>query len=880
MPARSAARPAGPAPPGGLTTAEAAARLAAEGENRLAEARAPSAWKLLARQFNSLMMWVLLGAVVVSLVLRDWVEAAGIGAIILLNACAAALQEWKAESALLALRALAAPRTTVVRDGRPVVLPTREVVRGDLLLLEAGDVVGADARLIEAASLETNEALLTGESLPVSKRAAALRTDIPASAPGAPEERTGVVFAGTSVTRGQGRAVVTATGMATEFGRIAGLLQQAEGGVTPLQRRLDRVSRHLLVLCAAIVALIFALGLARGDRPFDLLLAALSLAVAAVPEGLPTVVTLALAAGVQRMARRRALVRHLAAVETLGTAQVICSDKTGTLTTGELRVRALWMPGDGGPEVRRRLRHAAAACNDADLRPGDEGPVIVGDPTEGALLLDAAADGWSRADIEIAEPRLLVIPFESERKRMAIVRSSGQGAVVFVKGAPEVVLPRCARFLRETGTSPLDAETQARVLDTTHRMAADALRVLAFAVRPLPPSAAVHALDADGLEQDLTFLGLAALADTPRPEARESVARCGAAGVRVVMITGDHPVTAAAIARELGILPGGDAGAAAVLDGRGLDALDDDGLALAAERTAVYARVTPTHKLRLVRALKRRGLVVAMTGDGVNDAPAIREASVGIAMGRTGTEVTRQAADIIVTDDNFATIVNALEEGRRIFDNIQRALLYLLAGNLGEVLVMLVAALAGWPVPLLPVHLLWVNFVTDGFPALALATEPVHPDALRRPPRRADAEFADPPFLRRLALAGSLIALVSLAGFRIGFREGDAGAARALGFAVLVTSHITWAFAARSRSRTSFGLGVFSNLRLLLVLAATLLVQVLLQSHAATAAFFGLPPLSAGGWLRAVALGLVPVTIIELSKLMPRGDGAGRRSAE
>ena len=861
----------------GLSSAEAAIRLAAEGKNRLAEARAPSAWRLFGRQFGSLMMWVLLGAVAVSLVLRDWVEAAGIAAIMVLNAIVAALQEWKAESALAALRAMAAPRTTVVRDGRPMVVPTSEVVRGDLLLLEAGDVVGADARLVEAASLETNEALLTGESLPVSKRVEP--PDAEAGAPGAaraPEDRPCLVFAGTSVTRGQGKAVVTAIGMDTEFGRIAGLLQETKPDATPLQRRLDRVSRRLLVLCGGIVLVIFVLGLVRGEAVFDLLLAALSLAVAAVPEGLPTVVTLALAVGVQRMARRRALVRHLAAVETLGTAQVIASDKTGTLTTGELRVRSLWMPDGAGPEVRRRLRHAAAACNDADLRPGEQGPVMIGDPTEGALLLEAAADGFRRADIEIAEPRLLVIPFESERKRMAIVRRSGSVATVFVKGAPEVVLPRCTHVLLETGTARLDMATRTRVHDTTHRMAAQALRVLAFAERPMTAADAAHPHGADDLEHDLIFLGLLALADTPRPEAREAVARCAAAGVRVVMITGDHPITAAAIARELGILAREHTGPdGLVLDGRSVDAMDDDSLGVAARHAVVYARVTPAHKLRIVRALKRRGNVVAMTGDGVNDAPAIREASVGIAMGRAGTEVTRQAADIIVTDDNFATIVNAVEEGRRIFDNIQRALLYLLAGNLGEVLVMLAAALCGWPVPLLPVHLLWVNFVTDGFPALALATERVHEHALRRPPRRADAEFADPPFLRRLALAGTLIALVSLAGFGIGFRDGDAGAARALGFAVLVTSHVTWAFAARSMSRTHFGLGVLSNLRLLLVLAATLLLQVVLQSHAASAALFGLPPLPPDRWILAVALGLVPVTVIELSKLVKRTDGIG-----
>jgi Ca2+-transporting ATPase len=848
----------------GLSSAEASARRAAEGANRIDAAPSPSAWRLLARQFKSLVMGILLAAAVLSLVLRDWLEAAAILAIVLLNALVACLQEWKAETALHALQDLAAPRTTLLRDGRPIVLPTSEVVRGDLMLLEAGDIVGADARLLDAAALETNEALLTGESLPVSKRAG----------PGSgPADRAGCVYAGTSVTRGQGRALVSATGMATEIGGIARLLETAHSGATPLQLRLDRVSRRLLFLCGGIVVAIFTLGMARGEGAFDMLLAALSLAVAAIPEGLPTVVTLALAVGVQRMARRRALVRQLAAVETLGAAQVVASDKTGTLTTGALRVRRLWMPDGAGAAVRRRLRHAAAACNDATLRGDPAEPVIVGDPTEGALLLDAAADGWIREAIEIAEPRLLVVPFESERQRMAIARRGEDGVTFYVKGAPEVILPRCTRVLREEGPAALGAEESARALAETHAMASAALRVLALAERRLGAAA----IDAEAAEGDLTFLGLLGLADVPRPDAREAVARCLGAGVRVVMITGDHPVTAAAVARELGILDEGDPGRPdGLLDGAALDRLNDAALAEVARHTVVYARVTPAHKLRIVRALKRRGLIVAMTGDGVNDAPAIREASVGIAMGRTGTEVTRQAADIIITDDSFATIVDAIEEGRRIFDNIQRALLYLLAGNLGEVLVMLAAAILGWPLPLLPVHLLWVNFVTDGFPALALATERVHADALRRPPRPPDAEFADPPFLRRLALAGSLIALVSLAGFAIGWGGHDAGAGRALGFAVLVSSHVTWAFAARSRSRTQFGLGVFTNLRLLLILAATLAVQVLIQSQAAPAALFGLPPLDAGQWLVATVLGLVPVSVIEISKLLAR---AGRRPA-
>ena len=855
----------------GLSSAEAAARLAASGPNVLREPPSPSPLTILGRQFQGLVMWVLVGAVVLSAVLGDWVEAAAIAALLVLNGFVGFLQEWRAESALAALRSLGAPRATVLRDGRASVVPAREIVRGDLMLLEAGDLVAADGRVVESASLETNEALLTGESLPASKRR------VPDGTADEEEARAGSVFAGTSVARGQGRAVVTATGMDTELGRIAHLLESAERGRTPLQRRLDQVSRRLILLCAAIVVAIFALGLWRGEPLFDMLLTALSLAVAAIPEGLPTVVTLALAVGVQRMARRQALVRNMAAVETLGTAQIICSDKTGTLTTGELRVRSLWMPGGDADHLRRRLRHAAAAASDAEVRGEPERPVIVGDPTEGALLLDAEADAIRRPEIETAEPRVLVVPFDSERKRMSIVRRSNGGLVVYVKGAPEAILPLCARAAQDGGESPFDESQQRQALAQTRRFAAGALRVLAIAERRLPAGALPESVDPAAIEADLTFLGLAALADAPRPEAREAVRRCEAAGIRVVMITGDHPVTGAAVARELGILKeAGGEEPGRILDGRALDALDDEGLAAAAARVAVYARVTPAHKLRIVRALKRDGFVVAMTGDGVNDAPAIRESSVGIAMGRSGTEVAKQAADIVVTDDNFASIVNAVEEGRRIFDNIQRTLLYLLAGNLGEVLVMLVGVLAGWPVPFLPVHLLWVNFVTDGFPALTLATEAVHPEALRRPPRPADAEFADAAFLRRAALAGSCIALAALAGFWIGWQGQDAPRGRALAFATLVLSHVTWAFAARSRSRTFFSLGAFSNLRLLIVVGATLLIQGAVQSVPAVARLFSLPAMAWSEWLIAAALGLLPVTIVEVSKLARRASPAAR----
>ena len=834
--------------PAGLSAAEAARRLAAEGPNRLEEVPPPSLAALFARQFRGLVIWVLLGAAAVSLALRDWPEAIAIVGIVLLNAVVGVSQERRAESALAALRTMTAPRARVVRDGHSVMVPSETIVRGDLLVVEAGDVVAADAEVVESADLHVNEAIVTGESLPVRRREG---------------DR---LLAGTAVTRGQGRAVVTATGMATEMGRIARMIETAGQDATPLQRRLDAVSRHLVLLAGGIVAVVFVLGVLRGVPLVEMVLAALSLAVAAIPEGLPAVVTLALAVGVQRMARRRALVRRLPAVETLGSAQLVATDKTGTLTVGRLEVRRTWTP-DGDA---RRLLHAAAACNDAELN----GDVAVGDPTETALLVAAAALGIDRRDIEAAEPRVGEVPFDSSRKRMAVGRRTGGAVTAYVKGAPEVILPRC------TG-APADAAA------TVDAFARDALRVLAVAVRDLPGGV----WRPEEADRDLTLVGLVGLADAPRPEAADAVARCRAAGVRVVMITGDHPATAAAVAREVGILEEGDE----VLTGADLDRLDEAGLDRAIGRAAVFARVLPEHKLRIVRAVKRAGLVVAMTGDGVNDAPAVREASVGIAMG-SGTEVTKQAADIVVTDDNFASIVNAIEEGRRIFDNIKKTLLYLLAGNAGEILVMLLAALVGLPLPLLPVQILWVNLVTDGLPALALATERVEPEALTRPPRRLDDGFADARFVRRLVLAGAAIGLVSLLGFWLGYRSsGDADEGRSLAFAVLVVSHVIWALAARSWTRVALGPALFTNARLLAVVVGTLVLQVLVESVPAVAAFLGVDALDLDDWLLAGGLGLVPAVAVDLSKGIERwrasretprlrrrpfrGTGPGRRAA-
>jgi Ca2+-transporting ATPase len=775
------------------------------GANEIRRAPRPSRAKMLLRQFASPLVWLLLAAAAVSGALGEIADAVAISVIVIANAVVGFFQEHRAENALEALRALTAPRARVRRDSRQVVIAAAEVVPGDILLLEAGDVVAADARLLEAHRLSTNEAPLTGESAAVDKTARPAAADAPLA------ERHDFVFLATSVATGTGVAEVTATGMATELGKVATLLAGAEETTTPLQARLARVSRVLLLLCLGIVAVTAAVGLARGRSWLEVFMSAVSLAVAAVPEGLPAIVTIALAIGVQRMAERNVLIRRLPAVETLGSATVICTDKTGTLTTGVMTVRELW-----GAD-HQALLSAAAACCDAEL--ADDRRTGIGDPTEIALLAAAAERGIERAAIERERPRRHENPFDSDRKRMSIGRADG---VLYVKGAPEVLLPLCTAGT--AGAAEANAE-----------MASRGLRVLAVAV----------GTGAD--ERDLRMLGLAAIADPPRSEAIEAVAAARTAGIRTVMITGDHPVTAHAIARELGIIRDGED---------------------AAER--VHARATPEQKLAIVRGWKQRGAVVAMTGDGVNDAPALREAHIGIAMGKTGTEVTREASDMVLADDNFASIVAAVREGRGIFDNIRKTLVYLLTGNAAELAIMLAAAVAGLPLPLLPLHLLWVNLVTDGLPALALVMDPPDPDALRRPPRSpGEAMLGRPEWVGVMAV-GALEAAIVLGVFVGALRTADVGVARALAFDTLVVSELFRAFASRSPTRLFGQVGVFTNLRLVAVVAVSLLVQFSLHQLPALGRLFQLPILSAGDRLLPLLLGLVPVTAVELGKLARR----------
>ncbi len=790
----------GTAAPAGLSTSEARERLARDGPNELARHEGTPWWRTLLGQFGSPVIWLLLAACGISAALGEWIDAAAIGAIVLLNGLVGFFQEFRAEKAVFALRAMTAPRARVLRDGQAAILPAAEVVKGDALLLEAGDLVAADARLLQAHALRTAEAALTGESAPVDKRAGAAAGAVLA-------EREGDVFLGTSIVNGTGLAEVTAIGMATELGKIAHLLSTAEETETPLEHQLAKVSRTLLWLCVGIVAIVAALGALRGLGWMEVFLSAVSLAVAAVPEGLPAIVTIALSVGVQRMAGRNVLVRHLPAVETLGCATVICTDKTGTLTTGTMKVIQLW-----GEDHEKTLA-AAAACCDADLASS------VGDPTELAILSAAADHGISREAIERDNPRVEVHPFDSERKRMSIFRSDAR---LYVKGAYELLAPLCIAGLEGSAA----ASTQ---------LASRGLRVLGVAVGP------------ERAERGLRLLGLVGIADPPRSEAIAAIAAAKEAGIRTVMITGDHPATASAIGRQLG-LPADETG----------------------PQRSIHARASPEEKLQIVRAWKRSGAVVAMTGDGVNDAPALRESHIGIAMGKGGTEVTREAADVVLTDDNFASIIAAVREGRGIFDNIQKTVLYLLAGNTAELLVMLVSAAAGWPLPLMPLHLLWVNLVTDGLPALALVVDPPATDAMKRPPRRPGAPMLGRHEWITVVLTGTLEATAVLGVFVWALAARNLDEARSLAFATLVISELFRSFAARSTTRVFWETGVFSNLLLLAVVVVSLLMQLGLHGLPITQRIFGLFPFTFEDALIAVGVGLVPTTVLELRKLARR----------
>jgi len=830
----------------GLAAAEATRRLQEQGPNQLTEPRGKSLWRLFAEQFKGVVIWVLIAAAVISGVMGELIDAVAIAAIIVLNAVLGFVQESRAEHSLAALRRMSSPVCRVLRDGHLVSIDTHELVTGDVIVVEAGDRIPADARILSATpNFACEEASLTGEAAAIRKDGATLQDQTTSIA-----DRTNMLFTGTSVVEGKAQAVVTTTGMQTELGCIAGMIQQIPEESTPLQRKLDILGRQLVIVSLGLVAIVFATEMLHGGGFMNTLLVAVSLAVAAVPEGLPAVVTIALAMGVQRMARRHALVRKLHSVETLGATTVICTDKTGTLTRNEMTVCTVVTPDAtyavtgigydpsgaiqlGGedidpstrPDLMAALR-ASVLCNGAELSHDDHGTwSVVGDPTEAALLVAAQKSGVDPASVWEDQPLVAELPFDARRKCMSMIRrDNGGGPVVYAKGAPDVVLGFCPTALVDGTVVPMNEILRGRILASNEALAGQALRVLAVARRTLEDDGGTFA--PESVERDMTFLGLMAMMDPPRDEARTAMAECADAGIRTIMITGDHKATAVAIARDLGFYHEDSR----ALTGRELDELSDEAFDEQLPMIAVYARVAPEHKLRIVRAWRKRGEIVSMTGDGVNDAPAIKEADIGVAMGITGTDVTKEVADMVVTDDNFASIVAAVEEGRAIYDNILKFVHYLLSCNLGEIILMFLASVLGQPAPLIPVQILWMNLVTDGLPALALGVDPAADGLMTRPPRKPDAPLLSRTRRIILLVQAFSIGLCSLSAFAFVLRVEQASPTRArtMAFTVIVLAELFQAFNARSLRQSVFSPHLHANWKLVLAALGALALQLLL----------------------------------------------------
>ena len=861
-------------PDQGLSQGEGARRLAGYGENKLEKAKPPGLLRQVLAQLRDPMILVLLAAAALSFFAgggQDWLDTAIILLIVVFNTVISVSQEDNARKALEALEKLAAPRARVLREGVERRLESTHLVPGDILLLEAGDYVPADGRILWAAGLQTDESAMTGESLPVHKRAGdGLPPDTPLA------ERKNMVIGGTVVTGGRAKVVVTATGMQTEMGKIAGLLLRQGQGETPLQRKMKEVSRVLSLVCVGVCAVMFGVGMLQHRDILDMFLTAVALAVAAIPEGLPAIVTIVLAVGVGRMARRNAIIKRLPAVETLGCASVICSDKTGTLTKNQMTVLEVWTP---APAHRDRALTLGTLCGDAQEGPGG----YIGDPTETAIAQAAAQAGLEKATLERDMPRRGEAPFDSVRKRMATCHALPNGeALVAVKGAPEAVLARCTHLLGAQGPRPLTDGDRRRIAQVGGDLAGQALRVLAVAQRLQP--ALPKSMAAEGLEAELTFVGLIGMMDPPRPEVRQAVDRCAGAGIRPVMITGDHKDTAVAIAKQLNIYRPGDK----AIDGAGLDFLPQETLEEEIEAFSVYARVTPEHKMRIVQAWQRRGHVVAMTGDGVNDAPALKAADIGCAMGKTGTDVAKGAADMILTDDNFATVVAAVEQGRGIYANIRKAIHYLLSCNIGEILTIFLATLL--PVsqaPLSPVQLLWLNLVTDSLPALALGMEPVEKTAMTQPPRGKEEPLFSRAFSRRLAWQGALVGGITLLAYGLGFHlTGTFAVANTMAFATLTFSQLFHAFDVRSETTPLFRLGVLSNKAMNKAFLAGAALQAAVLLAPPLQGVFAVVPMDLAQWGIVLGLALTPLVVCEAAKLLrPKGRkkspaGAARGARE
>lgn len=843
----------------GLTTADAQQRLAEHGPNTIPGKRRRSLTVMLLRQFADFMIVVLLVAALISGIIGEPQDTIAILVIVLLNAIIGAVQEFRAERAVAALRQMAAPEAQVLRDGQLVTLVASELVPGDVVLLEAGNVVPADLRLLEVEEMQADESALTGESHPVDKQQARLtKTDLPIG------DRKNLAFKSSLITRGRGKGVVVATGLDTEIGRIAELLRGEARVKTPLQVRLTRFGRYLALAILAICFVVFAAGLLQGQPVLLMLLTAVSLAVAAIPEALPAVVTISLALGAHKLIRHNALVRNLPAVETLGSVTYICADKTGTLTQNRMTVelffaageRHLSLPNPGANVAWAELGQALALNNDVAEKDGEP----AGEPTELALFEAAHKAGFDKATLEQAKPRLAAIPFDSKRKQMTTLHRSPEGVIAYIKGAPERVLAQCSKAVRTDG--PMVFEPEA-VLAEAEQLANEGYRVLALAKREF--TVLPEPLIPENTEQDLTFLGLVALIDPPRPEVLQAVADCLTAGITPVMITGDHPGTAMAIARRLGITDNDKT----VLTGNELAEMPDDAFARVAESIRVYARVSPEQKLRIVKALQLNGEFVAMTGDGVNDAPALKRAGIGVAMGQKGTDVAREAADMVLLDDDFSTIVRAIQAGRRIFDNIRKFIKDTMSSNSGEIWTLFLAPFLGLPIPLLPIHILWINLVTDGLPGLAFTAEPAEPDIMRRAPRPPEESIFAHGMWQHIVWVGLFVGGISIASLAWAVSRG-VEYWQTVVFTVLTVSQLFHSLAVRSERISLFRIGLLSNLPMLGAVMLTLLLQMGVIYVPALNTIFHTQPLPMFDLAVCLVLSSLVLVAVEIEKWLVR----------
>ncbi|KYO65865.1 calcium-transporting P-type ATPase, PMR1-type [Thermovenabulum gondwanense] len=874
----------------GLSTDEAEKRLEKFGYNELIGKKGPTIFEMLLSQFKDFLVLILIAASIISVFMGEITDSIVIILIVVLNAVIGVIQEYKAGKAMEALKKMAAPEARVIRDGSIKTVPSRELVPGDIVLLEAGNYVPADLRLVESLNLKIDEAALTGESVPVEKNAnIVFNEEIPLG------DRKNTAFMGTVVTYGRGKGVVVSTGMHTEIGMIAKMLESYDEEETPLQKKLQELGKVLGIVSLLICGFVFLIGVYRGIPLLEMFMTSVSLAVAAIPEGLPAIVTIVLALGMQRMVKRNALVKKLHAVETLGSTTVICSDKTGTLTQNQMTaVKAFTssklynITGEGykptgdfifnGEKIDPSkdsslslLLKIGALCNDSSLEEsgfehGNEKTYrIVGDPTEGALVVAACKANFAKIDLETLMPRIGEIPFDSDRKRMTTFHNTPEGIIAFTKGAPDIILDLSTKIYRDGKVQPMSSNDREEILRVNEELSSNALRVLAFAYRPfdkLPEDTSF-----ENIEAELVFVGLIGMIDPPRPESIEAIKKCKKAGIKPVMITGDYKNTAVAIARELGLIEGNSR----VITGAELDNLSEEELASLSKDINVYARVSPFHKLKIVEAIKKNNHIVAMTGDGVNDAPALKMADIGIAMGITGTDVAKETADMILTDDNFASIVSAVEEGRTIYSNIRKFIFFLLSCNIAEILIIFTAMLIGMPVPLKPIQLLWLNLLTDAFPALALGMEKKEDYIMEIPPRKPEEPIMDKKMKVQIAVQSIFMTISILGVFYFALNSNfSIEKARTFAFATLIFGELLRAFTSRSETESIFKLGFFTNSFMLLGTSLSFLLLLAVLYIPSLNKIFDTVSLSAKDWIYIIVFGLIPFASAEISKVFLR----------